>query len=167
MNYTKPRIKNETSYHSTESINDFLKSHPVGVLSTSDKNNKPHAAVLYFSVDPDFSITFTTKRDTQKHRNMQHHKQVMLVVYDADTQTTVQIAGKVQDISNESEAAAVFQGTLKAAQTNSKTGVPPISKLFAGHYVAYRILPSTVRSARFLQSDADGYDIFETIEFDD
>lgn len=167
MNYTKPRIKNETSAQSTEAIYNFLANHSVGVLATTDKDDKPHATVVYFSVDPDFAMTFTTKRDTRKHQNMRHRKDVMLVAYDEKTQTTVQITGKVQDITGEPEAAEVFKQTLKAADATSQTGIPPVSKMFAGHYVAYRIMPTTIRSAVFLKPNSGGEELFDTIDFDD
>jgi hypothetical protein len=47
----------------------------------------------------------------------------------------------------------------------SEAGVPPISKLHAGDYVAYRISPKQIRMAMFIRPDPGGYELFETIDF--
>ncbi len=154
-----------SSSESNQRIYDFLKMHPVGVLATVDPNGNPNATVIYYSVDEYFKAIFITKRDTKKNDNLQHNNHLQLVAYDASSQTTAQITGIAIDITDTSEADEAFNATLKAAVRTSEAGVPPISKLYAGQYVAYHIEPKQIRMAVFARPDPGGYDIYETIDF--
>lgn len=146
-------------------IYDFLRAHQIGVLATVDQGHAPYATTIYFSVTNDFNICFTTKRDTRKHENLEHNPNAMIVVYEAFSQTTVQIAGAAEPITDQNETSEVFKKTLKASMQTSNAGVPPISKLFAGNYIAYRIKPRYISLASFVRPDPGGYDVFETINF--
>lgn len=149
---------------SNQRIYNFLKSSQVGVLATADHEGIPHAAVIYFSIDENFMITFTTKQETKKHSNLQENKNVMLVAYEASSQTTAQVAGVVEDITDTDAAQAAYGMTLRAARETSESGVPPMSKLDAGKYVAYRLVPASIKMAIFVRPDPGGYDIYETVE---
>lgn len=148
-----------------QQIYSFLRSHPVGVLSTVDPNGDPHAVVIYFSVDDNFGITFTTKKDTKKNDNLHFNDHIMLLSYEASSQTTVQVTGVAEDITGRPEAEEAFKGTLDASRRTSETGIPPITKLYAGDYVAYRIKPVQIRMGVFIRPDRGGYDMYQTIEF--
>lgn len=167
MNFdTAPHTESHNNAsESSQRIFYFLKMHPVGVLATVGQDNLPQASVIYYSVDEDFTITFTTKRDTKKRINISEQNHVQLVVFEASSQTTVQISGTAEIISNPSEASEVFGGTLKASVRTSESGVPPISKLFAGNYVAFKIKPKQIRMAVFMRPDPGDYEIFETLDF--
>lgn len=146
-------------------IFNYLDSNPVGVLATLGPDGKPHAAVIYFSVDRHFNIFFVTKTGTRKHSNMQYNNAAMLVVFDKETQTTVQVAGTAKQLNSVTESQKVFEDILKAAMQTSIEGVPPIAKLHAGYYAAYHLTPIQIRMAVFARPDAGDYDrIFETIE---
>jgi general stress protein 26 len=159
------KISGTTSLESNQKIYDFLKEHSIGVLATVDPNNNPHAATVYYSIDEEFNIFFTTKRETKKHDNLRHNNHAMLVTYEAFTQTTVQITGVAEDISETPEAGQVYNNTTRAAQKTSEAGVAPISKLYAGSYVAYRLKPVQIRMAVFIHTEPGGYDMYETIDF--
>lgn len=146
-------------------IFEFLSSHPIGVLATVDQAHKPHATTIYYAVNEDFSVTFTTKRDTKKHAVLDTNPNVCLVVFEAFSQTTTQIEGVAEEMADQAAAIEAFGNTLKAAMQTSDAGVPPISKLFAGNYIAYCIRPSSIRMAVFRRPDKGEYDMFETIEF--
>ena len=60
-----------------ERIHDFMKKYPIGVLSTVTPSGSPHAVVIYFSVDDELTLRFTTKKGTRKHKNIQHDSHVM------------------------------------------------------------------------------------------
>lgn len=129
----------ELSQSQTKKIFDFLSSHPVGVLATIDPDGNPHASTIYFSVNNDLTVTFTTKRDTDKHKNLIHHNTVMLVAHDATNQTAVQIRGKAIEEIEPETAQKIYYGTLQAAKQTGADVVPPIAKITAGPYVAYTI----------------------------
>ncbi len=155
-----------SSSETNQRIYDFLKAYPIGVLSTVDPNGNPHAAVIYFTVDEEFNITFVTKHDTKKYDNLKRHNHVMLVAFEPVSQTTTQITGTVEEITDESEAQRAFHDMLANAEKTSEEGVPPISKLYAGGYTTLRIKPVQIRMAVFIRPDPGGYDdTYETIDF--
>lgn len=160
---TKSTVPNspETIAH----VKDFLTSQPVGVISTVNSKGRPHAAVVYFNVNEDLSLTFLTKIDTQKYRNLKRNNHVMIVAYEQESQTTVQVEGQAINITDTPEAEEVFKRTLQSVEKTSESGVPPISKLHAGHYVAYKIVPSQIRMAVFARPDPGGYEMYETLSF--
>ncbi len=72
--HTRPSV---VSSENNRRIFEFLQSEPVGVLATTNQDGSPQAAVIYFSVDEDFVITFTTKSETKKYTNLQNNNQVI------------------------------------------------------------------------------------------
>jgi general stress protein 26 len=145
-----------------ERILSFLNEHKVGVLSTVDPNNMPNATVIYYSIGPSFTVRFLTKKGTRKSYDIRHNNNVVLVVFDEASQTTVQITGPASEISNEHETHKVFRNTLRASLHTSQSGIPPIAKLHAGDFIAYKIKPQEVRMAVYARPDKDGFErIFE------
>jgi nitroimidazol reductase NimA-like FMN-containing flavoprotein (pyridoxamine 5'-phosphate oxidase superfamily) len=130
-----------------------------------DEHNNPHATVIYYSVDTNFVISFTTKAETKKHDNISKNSNVQLVVYEPSLQITVQVTGRAEIVENQGKALDILHETHVAAGNMSQSGVAPIDKLFAGQYVMYHIVPSTIRMAVFARPDPGGYDMYETIEF--
>lgn len=146
-------------------IYEFLHAHPIGVLTSVDPNGRPHGVVIYYSVDKKFNFTFTAKAGTKKHDNISRDGNVMLVVYEAYSQTTTQISGIAEEVTDKDEATKIYSNTLRASMNTSEAGVPPISKLFAGNYVAYKIKPKQIRYAVFERPDPGSFDLYETIDF--
>jgi general stress protein 26 len=144
-----------------ERINTFLKTHAVGVISTCDQDNNPHGAVIYLTVDDNFVMTFVTKDETKKHQNLQANPKVMFVTHEASSQTTVQVRGIAQLIDNQQDQDAVF-----AAISSLSSDQLPITKLEAGGFVAYQLIPEEIRMAIFTRPDPGGYDMYETIYFE-
>lgn len=153
------------SAESKARVYDFLKKHPIGVLATVGPDCDPHAAAIYFNIGRDFTVSFVSKHDTKKHDNIRHNDHVMLLVYEAYSQTTAQIKGMAEEIDDDSEGREIFRHMLRTAEATSNSQMPPISKLYAGHYTAYKIKPVQVRMATFSQPGKGGYDMFETIDF--
>ena len=131
--------KNELTTEQREDIIAFLTDHPVGVLATVDRKGNPCASTIYFTISKDFILTFTTKRDTNKYENISRHNNVMLVAYDAASQTSVQISGKAVEATNAEDQQSIYQGTLHAAAKTGEDVVPPIAKVVAGPYVGFFI----------------------------
>jgi len=147
-----------------ERILDFLKKHEIGVLATVDPNGEPSAATIYFTVDDNLNISFLTKTGTKKHDNLKRHNHAMLVVSEAQTQTTVQIKGIATEVTDAAEADKVFRAILRVAMATSDAGMLPISKLQAGGYVVYQIKPKEIRMAVYIRPDPGDYStIFETV----
>ena len=146
-------------------IYDFLHSNPIGVLSSITSNGDPHGSVIYFRIDQDFTVSFLTKVETRKYDNLKHHEHVTLTVFEPQTQTTAQVMGTAQEIVDSYEINAIAGTILATSLKTSDAGMPPISKLEAGKYVAFRITPINIRIAVYSRPDrGENSDIFESIE---
>lgn len=143
----------------------FLQGQQSGVLATVDPNQNPHAVVIYYSIDEDFTVYFATKRETKKSDNLSHNNHAMLLVYEEQEQITVQVTGECQDISDTPASREVYKQMVEASMKTSESGIPPISKLSAGDYIAYRLDPVRIRMAVFNRPDSGGYEMYETINF--
>lgn len=147
------------------SIYRFLFMHSIGVLSTVTPDGDPHGAVIYYSIDRSFTISFLTKDRTRKFDNISHNNRVMLTVYDPATLTTVQVTGIATQITDNAEVNAVANSVLRACLATSITGTPPLTKLQAGDYVACTIKSLLIRKAVYAQAASGSYaELFESIE---
>lgn len=162
---SKRSIQSTSSPESADLIRDFLATHHSGVLATADGAANPHAAVVYFSFNNNFCLTFATKTETQKYKNMEENDQVAFACYDEANQTTVQITGQVEKVADEAERQEMLNAIYDYSASLSKTELPPIEKLFAGDYVVLRLLPQVIKMAIFLRPDSEGQDMYETILF--
>jgi general stress protein 26 len=160
---------NQHTANSSESnhrVYTFLKNNLVGVLSTVDPEGEPHAAVIYFAVDESFQITFTTRKETKKVNNLKQKNHAMLIVFDALTQTTVQITATSQNISDTAEEAQAFRETVRASLTTSDGSIPPIAELSAGELIAFKLKPVKIKMAMYNHSAPGSYNgTYEKIEF--
>lgn len=146
-------------------IHNFLSQNPVGVLSTVTPDGDPHGTVIYYTVDEHFSFFFLTKSETRKYDNLKRNGQVMLTVFESQSQSTVQIAGHATEVGDAYTVNAIAGTILATSMKTSEAGLPPISKLQAGSYVAFQIEPATIRMAIYARPDSGEYnDLFETIE---
>jgi general stress protein 26 len=150
---------------SRKHIADFLALHRIGVLATSTSEGKPHAATIYFTYDELLNIYFVTKKDTQKSRNLQDNPQAAIAVYDAASQTTVQMDGSVIEVTDPQQTTWMFNDIWRIAdQTSGAGGVPPTSRLNAGGYVAYKLSAPSLRMASFIHADPSSSDnVFEVV----
>ena len=145
-----PKYKlNELDHAERKRIIDFLTASPVGVLAVVDTEGNPHASTIYFSVDGELNITFTTKQDTFKYKNLLKHDGVMLVVFDASKQMAVQVSGRAEKVTDPEMAHTVYQGTLRAAEKTGEDVVPPVAKISAGPYVAFVIRPDYIQLSEY------------------
>lgn len=164
-NTPKTTDQRDVTSESNLEMYDFLKAHPTGVLATVSPDGNPHATVIYYSLDDDLNLYFTTKRDTRKHDNIQHHDHVMLTVYEAFSQSAAEITGIAEEVKDTTLANKVFNSTLQASMRTAESSVPPISKVYAGHYVTYMIRPVEIRMATFMQTSSGFNDIYEVVDF--
>ena len=120
-------------------ILEFLRAHPIAVLATVDATGKPHAGPIYIGVDDKLIITFTTKRETQKYKNLSRDPSIMLVIYEAASQTAVQVSGTAKEVADPDAQQAIYHSTLQATRQTGSDEVPPIAKISAGSYVGFTI----------------------------
>jgi len=143
-------------------IQSFLETHNVGILATASKQGAPHAATMYFVVDPNFHIYFITRQETTKHRNLVENPQVALAVFDAGSQTTVQATGEVEEITDATVQGNVYNRVLGITKATSGEHQPPLTKIDSGKYVTYRLKLHSLRMAEFIKAEYPPVDhIFE------
>lgn len=160
-------IQSTSSPESADLILDFLKNHHSGVLATADTASNPHAATVYFSVDNNFCLTFATKTETQKYKDMEENKQVAFACTDEAEQTTVQIDGQVEKVTDPEQHQAAINRMYRFSETLSETELPPIEKLFIGDYVTLKIVPQVIKMGIFKRPDSESNeDMYETVLFD-
>lgn len=159
-----PASRSEKARH----IADFLQSQFSGVLCTVDPQGEPHGAVIYYAADDHFSIVFSTKSGTRKSDNLQRHDRLSFVVYDVSSQTTLEIQGVAEEMTEVHEAQTVFASIFKISEQHSEVHIPPVAKLMAGSYVAYRVRPVRISMAVFARPAAgDPQTIYEVLEGDE
>jgi nitroimidazol reductase NimA-like FMN-containing flavoprotein (pyridoxamine 5'-phosphate oxidase superfamily) len=147
-------------------IRDFLNDHECGVIATADTAANPYAAVVYYSMDDDFNLTFTTKTETQKYKDMEQNNQVTFVCFDELTQTTVQVSGHVEKVTDPQIHQASINRIYQLSASVSGVALPPIEKLFAGNYVTMRLIPQVIKMGIFLRPDAESNeDVYEILTF--
>jgi general stress protein 26 len=159
------QIESTSSPRSQDLIKIFLKNQHSGVLATADSVGNPHAAVIYFVLDDDFSILFTTKRETQKCKNIEENNQAALVVYDEPTQTTAQIFGHTEFVNDEKIRDRIIENMGNVSMERSIENIPPVAKLVAGEYVVVRINPTVIKMAEYGFAKPGDENLFETILF--
>lgn len=146
-----------------QAVSNFIKQHPVGVLATASKQGEPHAAAVYFVSDDSRCIYFLTKEDTQKHRNLQENPRAAVTIYDAQTLETLQIEAKAEVLPDVSQFLDLYNRILKASSRTTTSERPPVSKLNAGDYFMYKLIPSSLRLADYSKPDHGDLDIFRSL----
>ena len=145
-------------------IHNFLTRNTIGVLSTIDAEGGPHGVTIYYVARPTFEIAFLTRVGTKKHLDLKKDNRVMLTIYEPETQTTLQISGIAEEITDHYEINGIA-GAILGASLKSGNGILPITKLHAGPYTAYNIRPTRVQMAVYSRPDPGNYEnIFESIE---
>ena len=75
-------------------VRNFISTKKHMVVSTSDKNGNPEAALVGFAVADDLSLVFGTNRKTRKFINIQNNPHTA-IVFGSDEGITVQYEGIV------------------------------------------------------------------------
>lgn len=127
----------------------FMYDHPVGILSTVTPDNDPHSSVVYYTPDENNNILFFTKALTKKHDNITHNNHVMLLVYDSRDQTVLQVMGTAELVQDDLERQMDFAAVMNASMIATGYAFSPISKIQAGPYRVYKIIPGQLRMTTY------------------
>ncbi len=161
------RHNKQITKDSSETANNIfeeLSARHVATLGTIEHDGTPHLSVVYYDVSNQFEITFATKKKTLKHKNIQKNNNIKLLVFDEHTQLTVQVSGKTEVIKNDKQKLSVLDKMFELSSSDDFQE-PPISKLYAGDYIAYRVTPKRITMALFMRPQTGSYDMFEVLEF--
>ncbi len=140
-----------------QKVHTFLRHHPMGVLSTISSDGAPWGSAIYYVADEDFNIFFVTRAETFKFNNIDGRPVAALTIADADSQTTVQIAGSVSKVPVHDYMAVLFDKLAAIKPKTDYDWLPPISKIHAGNFMALRLTPSKLQYADFKQTKHDAH----------
>lgn len=77
-----------------------------GALATVDSKGVPHVATIYCLADDNFTLTFITRMESRKFKNISFNSMVALAFWNEKTLATVQLTGnvtRVDDLEKEQE----------------------------------------------------------------
>jgi len=133
-----------------KAIVDFLTSHPIGALSTQNKNGKPELTTVYFLVDPDLRCHVVTRVNTRKYKNSLHNQHGALLSYSETELTSVEVSGRLEVVHDTIEVVKVFERFESVvAPRRADYWIPPVSQLKAGLYVIITLIPSKILYRRY------------------
>ena len=141
--------------HTHQKVHTFLRQHPMAVLSTVSADGKPWGAAIYYVADEDFKFYFVTRVETYKFQNLEKNPHVALTIADLETQTTVQLSGKVLRLPPEDYEDVVFTKLAHLKPKNDFHWAPPLSKIKAGNYMPLYIVPDTLQYADYKDIKSD------------
>ena len=110
---------------------------------------------------------FITKEKTTKHSNLVQNPKAALAIFEAATQTTLQLTGTVTPIDDLDQLHEMYRRIVGITLQTTYKQTPPFSKLEAGSEKAYCLKPDRVRLAQYMQTQQQvekDFDIFELVE---
>ncbi|MEI2776138.1 MAG: PPOX class F420-dependent oxidoreductase [Tetrasphaera sp.] len=115
-------------------VRDFLAAVPArpAILATVRKDGRPHAAPIWYDVEPDGSLIFNTGAQTVKGRNLRRTGRAVLTVQDDHAPFSfVTVEGDVELVDDPAQvrttAARIggrYMGADLAEQYGERNGVP-------------------------------------------
>jgi pyridoxine/pyridoxamine 5'-phosphate oxidase len=132
-----------------EIVSEFIKQHPLAVLSTVTSDALPEAAVVGIHPGDNFEIIFGTFRTSRKYANLEKNPRVALVI-GWDKGKTVQYEGEAKELP--AQAVVEFE---KAHMGQMSSAAKYASKEDA---VFYKITP---RWVRYTDASKDPWDNIE------
>ncbi len=130
-------------------IGDFLRANSTGVLSTASRDGTPHGSVIYYTVDATLNVLFLTKRFTRKSQNLRLNNRTVLTVYDPVSQSVAEVHGTAHELPDAESVSEAFQNALYSSLHTAHNAIPPLNRLDAGEFVAYRLEPDKISFANF------------------
>ena len=132
----------------------FLKSNIAGVLATSSREGKPHASVVYYTCDDDFSIYFATLISSRKYTAIKAHPNAAFVVGTLNIPQTLQIEGMVTELHANDEALGKKLPDLLQRLTSNSKYFAPITKMDPSDIVVMWLQPKWIRWADYATSES-------------
>lgn len=127
----------------------------MGVLSTVAADGTPWGAAIYYVADEDFNFFFVTRMGTFKYKNLDKTPLAALTIADNETQTTVQVTGKVTKVPIQDYMDIVFDKLAKIRPKDDQNWMPPLTKVHEGNYMPLRLTPSKLQFADYKDVKSD------------
>lgn len=125
----------------------FLESHRLAVMSTISQDGKPHGAVMYYLVDPDFTFYFVTKTGTSKYKSMLLNPNASITIWDEEQSETAQIDGIISEVDSTETGDRVIHTLM--SKSDIPNWPPPIARMKAGDFVVMALTPTHIQVGDF------------------
>ncbi len=155
-------VVSASSEQSEKLIREYLENHRTGVLATSDLVGNVRSCVVYYEPTKDMQLVVSTKKETQKFRNIAENSSFSMTVFDEREQSALDITGHAYEIHDPKKRVQAINNMTKQSLLKSGRLVPPAEKLVAGDYAILQLTPTVLRLAIYARSGRDD-DIFETL----
>ena len=129
-----------------QSLAEFVKANPIGVLSTMSTDGIASAAV-YYVVDTDGTLYFNAHRGSEKIKNIAMDPRVSFVVFQQNPAVTLQAKGRAEVIEDISHIEETYTALLHRIFQNG--AVPPILKTGGDQMDLIKIVPTWMRLADY------------------
>jgi pyridoxine/pyridoxamine 5'-phosphate oxidase len=133
-----------------QKILEFIKTQPLGVISTISPNGQPQGAVVGIAEHDDLSIIFGTFNHYRKFRNIKHNPRVSFVIGWKDI--TVQYEGLAEELIGAERDQAVQSHTAKIPSAVKFAHLP--------EQTYFRVKPTWIKYTDYSNSSLYG-EVFE------
>ncbi|MDL2341970.1 MAG: pyridoxamine 5'-phosphate oxidase family protein [Patescibacteria group bacterium] len=140
---------NKQTTEDYKKVYDFLKKHPMGVLSTSGSDETTWGAAIYYIADEDLNLYFVTRTGTLKYKNLEERPFAALTVVDAENQITVQLSGKVEKMPINKYMDVFFDKFAAMRPDGDYHWAPPVDKVHEGNYMPLQLTPTHLQYADY------------------
>lgn len=155
-------VVSASSDKSEQLIRKYLDNHRTGVLATSDMVGNVRSCVVYYEPTNDMELVISTKKETQKFKNLVENSSFSFTIFDEYEQSALDISGHAYEIEDPKIRARAINNMTKQSLLKSKRLVPPAEKLIAGDYGIMQLKPMVMRLAIYARQGKNE-DIFETL----
>ena len=126
----------------------FLRNHKAGVIATVNREGKPHASAVYYTVDDKFNIYFLTLASSRKYNAATANPWGAFVVGTQEIPQTVQIEGPLTEMRHSDEVRSQIASLMEILTSNA-TYYAPITKLDPADTVLMWLQPKWIRWADY------------------
>ena len=126
----------------------FLVGHDTGVLATLSDEGTPRARLVYYTCDDSFNVYFITLANTRKAGDLRRDPHAAFVVSETDTPRTIQIEGKVTDLTDTVELDPMLTNFVHKLMSHERYGIP-LTRFDASELKFFRLAPEWVRWGDF------------------
>lgn len=132
------------SYHIKKTdAKKFLQSQFIMNLSTMSED-KPHASVMLYAMEDDFSFHIVTHTNTYKAKNLLAHPYASFSVWEHGNMM-IQADATVSAVTNPTTVGQIVEKLADAA-TNDEHFWPPLFRIGGDDYIVFKITPYWMRA---------------------
>lgn len=122
----------------------FIHMDDTAILSTVTPDDKPYASIIHYIVDHDDNFYFLTKDGTTKSKNLKSNQHAMITIHNSHSLKILQAVGEAEAVNDPETYQYVFENIAIMRDYTEGSRIAPISKIDAGAYVVYKIIPKKV-----------------------